>query len=152
MKFRILLSALLFPAILFLSEPRLLDGFWALAPVPAPYVKEAEEVRIELKLLKEQRDNIQKETMPPYRDTPQRRMFALDQIKYVRSCVGTLPDNQSIREMGSRKYSPYHVNGFAKSRHHPSKKGLSIRSAEDCMFSESGVVINHRPAGQQDRS
>jgi len=52
------------------------------------------------------------ETMPPYGDTSRRKLFDLDQIKYVRSCIGTLPDNQSVREAGKRKYSPYHVNGL----------------------------------------
>ena len=195
MRINIMLIALLFLAILFSSTSKSLRDFGVFASVPGADEKEEERIRVDLNLLKAQRDNVRveisthnlggspiwimtnpkrsdssrgfyvgvsetdqtllelsarlyygpnnydlsknsagvtlallrpnqkrvvkynikfpmEETMPPYGDTPMRKLFDLDQIKYVRSCVGTLPDNQSVREAGKRKYSPYHVNGL----------------------------------------
>lgn len=52
------------------------------------------------------------ETMPPYGNKPDRKIIEISQMAYVRTCVGIVPDNQSVREMAKRKYSTYQVNGL----------------------------------------
>ena len=195
MRFNILLGTLIFSAILFSSKPRLLADIGGSVSVLGSNVNEGEGIRVELKLLKAQRDSIKlevgihnvggspmwimtgpirsdgskgfylgisetdqallelsaklyygpihydlrtnsagvklislgpgqkksttysikfplKETMPPYGDKFERRIIDLTHLKYIRACIGTFTDSNGIREVGKRKYSPYHVNGL----------------------------------------
>lgn len=51
-------------------------------------------------------------TMPPYRHSTERATFSLKKLKYVRACIGAIPDSKAVRQAAKQKYIPYVISGF----------------------------------------